>query len=152
MAHVVPAFAFSFHFQLCNSGLIAAPDITFLLRKAEPVFSEMFTHRPANFSSPPGKAGLAGRLGWLCLLGTHMHTEAHAWLCTCMRTHSHTLVTYGCTRAIGTPMRGVTCPRTNLTLHQACFHKGSVPSALGGGSAPSHSAPLGEPGGLTSVI
>lgn len=30
-------------------------------------------------------------------------------------------------------MRGVTCPRTNLTLHQACFHKGSVPSALGRG-------------------
>ena len=148
MAHAVPAFAFSFHFQLCNSGLIAAPDITFLLRKAEPVFSAMFTHHPANFSSPPGKAGLAGRLGWLCLLGAHMHTEAHAWLCTCMRTHSHTLVTYGCTRAIGTPVRGVTCSRINLILHQAFFHKGSVPRALGEGQLPAIPSHSGNLGGL----
>lgn len=115
----------------------------------------MFTHHAANFSSPPGSAGLAGRLGWLrlacCML---VHTDMHAHSCTGMRTHFHTLVTYTWTQAIETPTRGFiqlhpklhSMPRIlpqRLNLH-------SSPMALGW--APGYPIPLWELGGLTSVI
>ena len=100
----------------------------------------MFTRHPANFSCPAGKAGLAGRLGWLCLLGAHMHTEAHAWLCTCMRTHFHMLVTYARTQASGTPTRGVSCPCINIK-------HSSIKAQCPGPSRPARGT-----WGLTSVI
>lgn len=71
----------------CNSELIAAPDTHISAEKASLFFLKCSpTIQPPLV--PTWQAGLAGRLGWLCLLGTHMHTEAHAWLCTRMRTHT----------------------------------------------------------------